>query len=162
VSGLADQVRSLIDYNEWANAKIFDAADGLTDEQLDSRSTASFETIRGSLTHILWAQRIWHARWTRTTADSPDSSTLESIRRGFEESHNDLREFASGLNDQGAVGSFDYSDSKGIPYRRGLGSLMIHMVNHGTYHRGEVALMLTAMDRSPGDLDYVYFLPSEV
>ena len=161
MSGLADQVRSLIDYNEWANLRILDSVAGLTEEQLDSQSSASFETIRGSITHILRAQRIWHARWTGTSAESLDPSSLENLRRGFEKSHNDLREFGSGLNDEGAGESFDYTDSKGVPNRRGLGSLIIHMVNHGTYHRGEVALMLTGMGRSPGDIDYVYFLPNE-
>ena len=162
MSGLADQVRSLIDYNEWANLRILDSAAGLTEEQLDSTSAASFETIRGSLTHILGAQRIWHARWTRTTAGSPKAHSLNGLKEAFENSHQDLRKVALGLDDQRAGSSFDYTDSKGVPQRRGLGNLIIHMVNHGTYHRGEVALMLTGMDRSPGDIDYLYFLPSEV
>ena len=81
------------------------------------------------------------------------------IAKRFAESHSGLQEFAGSLADEDWPRLIDYVDSRGAKHRRPLGSLATHLVNHGTYHRGEAALMLTAAGHSPGDLDYVYFIP---
>ena len=42
-------------------------------------------------------------------------------------------------------------------YERPLGPLMTHVVNHGTHHRAETAMALTALGKPPRQLDYLYF-----
>ena len=35
--------------------------------------------------------------------------------------------------------------------------MLVHVVNHGTYHRGQITTMLTAEGRSPGELDLINY-----
>ena len=90
--------------------------------------------------------------------DQQEPVGLGSIRAAFDESQAGLQDFAGKLSDDDWNRIIDYRDLGGRPHSLPLGPLIAHVVNHGTYHRGEAALMLTSMDRSPGDLDFVYFL----
>jgi uncharacterized damage-inducible protein DinB len=157
--GGAEQIRSLFAYNKWANDKIIAAAEPLSEEEFEKEFGGSYGSLRGTLPHILWAQQIWLARWTNQTRPLEPMPDRSGIAEGFAESHNAMEAFADSLTDDDWPRLIEYVDSKGVNHRRPLGSLATHVVNHGTYHRGEAALMLTAAGHSPGDLDYVYFIP---
>ena len=154
----AEFARKLVAYNRWASDKIFIAAEGLSDDELQRPFGGSYETLGGTLVHILHAQKIWLARWTRGSMEPEVPVGVERIRAAFDESQAGLEDFVGKLSDDDWDRVFDYHDSKGAPHSLPLGLLISHLINHGTYHRGESALMLTAMERSPGDLDLVYFL----
>src|ERR1041385_8680390 len=59
---LAD-IRHLFDYTEWANDLAMDAADNLSDEQLQRDFGISHGSILGTLTHMAGAEWIWLERW---------------------------------------------------------------------------------------------------
>ena len=59
----SNQLRNLVAYNQWANDKILAAIDGMMAEELAKPVDAYFGTIAGNLHHVLWATRIWLARW---------------------------------------------------------------------------------------------------
>ena len=82
---------------------------------------------------------------------------LDSIREAFDASNADLRDFLGNLTDDQLDAVLAYADSADTPYERVLWQLMLHVANHGSYHRAETAMALTAMGHSPGDLDYSYF-----
>jgi uncharacterized damage-inducible protein DinB len=82
---------------------------------------------------------------------------LTAIGKAFTVSHADLETFLQGLTDEELDTVLAYKDSAGTAHRRVLWQLMLHVGNHGSYHRAETAMALTAMGQNPGDLDYLYF-----
>lgn len=77
---------------------------------------------------------------------------MGTVRASFVASHEGLREFVGELTDERLEAPLDFRDSRSAQYRRPLWQLMMHVANHGTYHRGEIAMMLTGVGHSPGDL----------
>ncbi|MCH8009676.1 MAG: hypothetical protein IIC91_12525 [Chloroflexi bacterium] len=59
-----DHIRSLYDYNAWANEHVLDAASSLGEDKLAEELGASFGSVQGNLLHVLWAQGIWLQRFT--------------------------------------------------------------------------------------------------
>ena len=157
----ADHMRSLVAYNAWANGKIVEAAAALSEADLSS-DLGGYDSILGTLNHYVWAQVMWRARWRSEPPVERFKLAPPELWTALARSDAELAEFAVGLADADFERMIDYRDSRDNPHRRTLGQLLTHLVNHGTYHRGEAALMLTRLGRSPGDLDYVYFIPEGV
>ncbi len=150
---IATQLRALVAYNDRANIVLLDALDGLSDEQLDARCGASQESMRSTMQHVVWAQNVWLGRWgVRVAADETD------MRAGFAASHSALRTFVESHTAAEFAANIDYTDSRGTPFSIPLWQLVTHVCNHGTHHRAECGLLLGQLGRSPGDIDFVYFM----
>ena len=54
----------LAGYNAWANERVYDAAEGLSDADYRADRGAFFKSVHGTLNHLLVADRIWMRRFT--------------------------------------------------------------------------------------------------
>lgn len=162
----SEALRALVDYNEWANARLLAAAAALSDEALHRPLRgAGHGSIFGQLRHIVATQATWLAGFTGR-ADSPDAAwalvqasgrfdfdTREGLWKAFETAQADLRDFAAGVTTEALARPF-------LPERLGplpLGAAVAHLLLHAQHHRGETAALLTDLGHSPGDLDFLYF-----
>ena len=156
-----DLVRALYGYNEWANGHVLDAASALCDDELDRKLGASFDSVRGNLSHVAGAQIIWLGRWTGTKSDAlpllTGEASIEDVRKAFATSHRELRELVATLTDEALERMARYRDTRGENQQNVLWKLMLQVANHGTHHRAETALLLTALGHAPRQLDYVFY-----
>lgn len=156
-------IRHLYAYNEWANGHLLDVAAELNPAQIAGPQGASFESILGNMAHVAAAQVNWLERWrtganTKSTVVLGESlKTAEDLRRAFGESHEDLRAYVAGLTEAAIEGELTYRDREGVEAKRPLWQLMTHVANHGTFHRGEVAMALTTLGHSPGDVEFLFW-----
>jgi uncharacterized damage-inducible protein DinB len=153
-----EQVRALYGYNEWADGQVLDAASALSAEELDRKLGASFGSVQGNIRHALSAQQVWLGRWSSTEANvPPNDASLATLRDVYAGTHAALRAFLASLDDDRLAGNVAYVDTRSIAQQRPLWQTMLHVVNHGTHHRAETALLLTALGKPPRQLDYVFF-----
>ena len=149
-------------YNQWANAKILDAASRLTRVQFVAPAAFPHGGLRGTLVHALFAEWIWRRRWegtSPTTRLKPDDfPTVESLRTRWQAEEKQLMAFVDTVTDENLQATFHYTNTSGQPFTRILWQAMAHVVNHGTQHRTEAAAILTDLGHSPGDLDLISFL----
>jgi len=152
----------LYKYNQWANAKILNAASNLTSEQFLAPSSFPHGGLRGTLVHTLFAEWIWRHRWEGTSPvvrlKPEDFPTFESLRSRWADEEKLLMTFVDKVTDERLNSHFFYTNTRGDPFERILWQVIVHVINHGTQHRSEAAALLTDIGHSPGDIDLVYFL----
>ncbi len=146
------------DYNVWATARLLDAAEQLSPEEL----TRDFKTADGSvletLAHLFWSETIWLNRFKQLPPPSrPEKGAygLDYLRQHWPALHEDWRQYLAGVSDGSE--RLTYKDLKGQEWTHSLWVLLSHVVNHSTHHRGQVSGFLRAMGHPPPSLDLVAY-----
>lgn len=155
-------ILTLYKYDQWANAKILNAASSVTPEQFLAGAAFPHGGLRDTLVHILFAQWIWRNRWqgySPTYRLKPEEfPAFEAFRERWLEEEKILMQFVETLTNEKLAAVLEYKNTKGVPKQQVLWKMMAHLVNHGTQHRAEAAALLTDFGCSPGDVDMIYFL----
>jgi uncharacterized damage-inducible protein DinB len=156
-----DEIRLLYDYNAWANHRALDAAAKLTAEQFTKPMCSSFSSVRDTLAHIYGAEWIWFERFQkRSPASLPDNTQfadIASLRTSWAEQEARLLAFVRGLSQQDLDRVLEYKTLKFGVYRNPLWQSMQHLVNHGSYHRGQVTTLLRQLGAEPILTDLMHF-----
>ena len=159
-------VQRMARYNRWQNQNLYGVADTLPDAERRKERGAWFGSIHKTLSHILWGDQSWMARFTdlpRPTGGIPDSVSLypdwdklKSERAGFDQT---MIGWADLVDPAWLAADFTYysvAAKREVSKSRWL--LVTHLFNHQTHHRGQVHCMLTQAGGRPGDTD-LPFLP---
>ncbi|MEO7647845.1 MAG: DinB family protein [Gemmatimonadaceae bacterium] len=141
----AADIRSLFAYNEWANARIFSAAGELDLEVFTAPRGSSFSSIRDTVAHIVTSEWIWLRRWRGESPSAvPEWGSLHeaaALTRKLGEAEADRTAFLKELTDDDLTKPLTYKNLKGEEWRQPLVDQLVHVVNHSTYHRGQIATL---------------------
>jgi len=136
----------LLDYHYWARDRMLDALDPLTPEQLNRDLGSSFKSIRETVAHLFSAEWAWYERWHGRMPSAPLSLDLfpdvPAIRQQWSAHESKVRAFVAGLDDTGIDRTIDYTLLSGAVGSASIAQMLQHIVNHGSYHRGQVTTML--------------------
>lgn len=173
-------IQNLYAYNLWANQRMFRALEKLSDEQFTASTQSSFPSIRETVFHILGAEWIWLQRWKgispRATVPNAnvnaetmsqltpvkvpsvkELSTLAALKSFAEAIERERQEFLASLTEERLQAPLQFNDMASNPYSEPLVQLLQHLVNHGTYHRGQVTTLLRQTGTETTSLDMLFF-----
>lgn len=166
-------------YNQWINAKVYDAASKLTAAELTQERGAFFGSIFGTLNHIVVADTIWLKRFAthpsstaRTLAvmiDLPTPERLDQVMFDDLEGLNAHRQWldiviinwVAALIDDDLSTTLSYHNTKGVASKRRYSSLIFHFFNHQTHHRGQVSTLFSQAGVDIGVTDLLALIPCE-
>lgn len=155
------EIRTLYEYDAWANNRTLGACAALTQEQLTRDLGNSFGSVRDTLVHILGAQMIWLARLTGDTPigmpkpdDYPD---LAFVRARWAEVEPKMLDYVGGVSAGDVDRVLEYRNVKGTTFRDPIGQILQHLANHGSYHRGQVTTLLRQLGATPVSTDMIGF-----
>jgi uncharacterized damage-inducible protein DinB len=148
-----NELRTLVDYHYWARDRLLQAVEPLTADQLAFTIASSFPSVHETLVHLWGAEVIWLRRWegdSPTELPAGDSvADLASIRRVWAEEETKLRALLERLGENGVARPMEYRTFDGKPYVQPFWQMLVHLVNHGSYHRGQVTTMLRQLGVPP-------------
>ena len=164
-----NDIQLLYDYDRWANNRVLEAAAALNAEQFTRDLRGSFRSVRDTLVHIVGGEWGWLTYWKEPShsADfltdlwnrhdalfNPDSfPNIAGVKSKWAEVETEQIEFVNGVTNE--------SLKKMLPIgttQLSLASLMQHLANHSTYHRGQVASMMRQLRAEPIATDFHVFL----
>jgi uncharacterized damage-inducible protein DinB len=148
-----DDLNLLVDYNYWARDRLLDAVAALAPEQFVRDMGNSFSSVRDTVAHICDAESIWLARWEGgqpTGFKSPDRMPdVAAARAEWAELEKKMREVLTRLGAAGVQRVIKYKDFRGADRTDVLWQTLQHVVNHGSYHRGQVTTLLRQLGATP-------------
>ena len=160
-----EMIRTMYRYSAWANARVLEAAAGVTPAQFVAGGGASFDSLRDTLVHTMAAQWLYLERWQgRSPTSMPSGAEFAdpaAVRTRWDEIERATQSFVAGVTDARLGETVAYLNFKGERWAYPLWQQMVHQVNHATQHRSEAAVMLTHFGHSPGLLDLLYFIDVE-
>lgn len=135
--------RDLAAYNGWANRRLYEAAAQLTDAQYRADGGAYFGSVHATLNHLLVGDRLWMRRITGT-GDAPERldallfDTLPELTAARTAEDERILVHMTGLDTQALAADLHYTNSSGAPFVQPLATVLDHVFNHETHHRGQV------------------------
>jgi len=158
---LAKAIRGLFGYTLWADGEILDALSEVPADDLFRDTGSSFGSVLGTMAHILGAEQIWLSRLLGAPLDHlpgignyPD---VASLRAGFEDLRPQLEFYLASIKEEDLETEFHWRSIAGEARSAPLRQVLLHFVNHATYHRGQVVSQLRQLGRAAPSTDLVYW-----
>lgn len=155
-----DEIRLMYEYNFWADRRILTTSTLVSENQY--AATSAHGSLRAMLIHVVSAVWAWRLLlegnpWPDDLTER-DLPTLSALETRWQVEQQAMRAYLDGQRNEDLNGVVRYPIDGGIVRERVLWHCLLHVVNHGTQHRSEAAMLLTSYGQSPGDLDFTAFL----
>ena len=156
-----DELRTLVDYHYWARNRVLDAAAALTPEQFTRDLGNSFRSVSDTLAHLYAAEWAWCSRWNGTSPTAFPSVVLQDVgtlRTKWIELESDVRAVVDRMGRDGLDRVVEYTMLNGDLRSSIFWQMVQHVVNHGSYHRGQVTTMIRQLGATPPEgMDLITF-----
>jgi uncharacterized damage-inducible protein DinB len=158
-----DCLKTLMRYKAWANELVFAAAAKLPEAELTAPRKIVFGSLIRTLNHVYAMDEVWRAhlegRPHGHTTRNPDACPpLPDLRDAQQAIDAWFVRYADSLSREGEIVEFRFiGGGPGAMTRR---DILLHVANHGTYHRGNVAAMMYQAGVAPPTTDLPVFLKS--
>jgi len=156
-----DEIRTLFAFNAWANHRTLEACAALTPAQFRQPAPSSFPTIYGTMHHIMGVEWLYlerfHGRSPSSLLPGETFADVAAMSARWQEIKKGLEDYVRSpdLGDPERI--VEYKNMKGKPFRYPLRALLQHVVNHSTYHRGQVVTQIREVGGKPLSTDLLRY-----
>lgn len=158
-------LRNFFAFGRWANRTILESVAALTPEEFARSIGGSFGSVQGTLVHLSGADWVWlerfHGRSPREMPAGYELLDLEALARKWHEVEAGQDAFIAALTPESLSEPLSYVSFAGDSFTREIGDTLLHLANHGTYHRGQVATLLRQLGHKAASTDYLRFIDAQ-
>jgi uncharacterized damage-inducible protein DinB len=145
-------VKCMMEHLYWADGRILDAL-----EESETKNKDLLKLVR----HVAVAERVWLSRLQGKGSAQftlwEVAEDLTAIRTMFEENAEEYRVYIEGLEESELDEMIDYANQSGVPFRTSVREILLQVLLHGQYHRGQINRALRIESAEPAQVDYITF-----
>lgn len=158
--------RELFEYVRWGDHECLLAARSVSDQEYFREQPISHGSLHKQLVHMMVAEWLWLSRWrgsTNAKAETvEDYPTRMAVEQRWPLVHAALLDFVAHQTPSSLARNVTYRTSRGDLVTLPLASLMIHVIDHAAYHRGQLNTMIRRAGGQPRSISFhAYSLQKE-
>lgn len=146
IYGMKEILQQFAAYNIWANQKIMDVIFALPEEKQKAEVPSSFKSLYSTVLHMWNAESNWWQRMKlqeRIIVPSENfKGNMQDLVNGLMQQSRQWEEWVSNASELSLDHVFQYQNSKKEQFKQPIYQMVLHVINHGTYHRGQLINIL--------------------
>jgi len=150
-----------LEFMKWADDTFFSALSQVPPDQLGHDMGSSFKSLFDTLNHVYLAELVWLKRIQgqkdARLADLESPADLNALGQVWPELHRTWLDWSRSLSSEDLQAPLIFRTMQGAESQLPLWQIVLHVVNHGSYHRGQVATMLRQSGIKPPGTDLLAF-----
>jgi uncharacterized damage-inducible protein DinB len=152
-------LKELFAHNYWARDRQLLACSALTSEQFLRPLGNSFPSVRDTLVHLLAVEWLWLERWRgrspRSLLTPEEFPTLVAVSDRWHVVEKEMKQYLSELPEESLEQQMTCMSTRGNTWTYALWRMMLHFLEHQTYHRGQVTALLRQLEVVPPKVDFL-------
>lgn len=145
-------IKSMMDHLIWADERILDAL-----EESKTKDKDLLKLVR----HVAVAEQVWLSRLQGKVSAQyslwEEAEVLTEIRAMFEENAEQYRVYMEGVVESDLDEMIEYANLSGVSFRTSVRDILLQVLLHGQYHRGQINRALRMESAEPVQVDYITF-----
>jgi uncharacterized damage-inducible protein DinB len=150
-----------LEFMKWADETLLAVLSQAPPEQVSQDRGSSFKSLFDTLAHVYLAELVWLKRVQGQTevklADLESPADLTALGQSWPEMHRTWTDWSKSLASEDWSKPLILRNTQGAEFALPYWQLVMHLVNHGSYHRGQVATMLRQAGIKPPGTDLITF-----
>ena len=153
------EAKLLYAFNAWATQRIFDVLAPLPAEMCTRDLHASHGSIQGTLTHLVASEKIYSAGLTGAPAPAMPGGlpTIADLKETWEETGFAIARWLGTLTDRKLQEPCTITTATGTTHTHTIAQVLLHLVDHGTFHRGQIVTHLRQLGVTPPSTGMITF-----
>jgi len=147
---MTNYFEDLIKYNDWANKKVLSC--------ISNNNLEDHQTILQLMSHILSSQFVWHLRIKRLPTSVFPLWEIYKFNELTTMNEDSTKNWLSLIHlEKNFEREINYHSTKGEHFTNNLKHIMMHVFNHGTYHRAQIATLIKTEGHLAPQTDFILF-----
>ena len=143
---MKELLQQLAAYNIWANNLLMGVIENLPGELIEKEVPSSFSSLKKTILHMWNAETVWWQRMKlqeRIIGPADNfNGDLKDILSGLKTQNSHWYEWVTKAQEHHLQYVFQYQNFKGEQFKQPIFQMLLHLFNHGTYHRGQIVNIL--------------------
>ena len=149
----------LFDYNYWARDLQIKSYATLTEQKFRRPMGSSFSSLRDTMVHMVAVEWLWLERWRgrapKSLLSPEEFHTVSTVYDHWHTVENEMRDYLAALDEEAINKLVTCVSTRGQTWTYTLWRMMLHLLNHQSYHRGQVTALLRQLEMQPAKVDFL-------
>ena len=150
--------RELMDFHAWRREKVSQLLREVDEKLFSETLQGSFGSLYIILNHLVWAEKVWLGRVDRDAVATMKASDVHGLLDAWENVSSKWHQFVQTAKSEELLREIEYFISTGERHSNTVVEIVVHMVDHSTYHTGQLMNAVRGFGIEPVSTNYIHYL----